>query len=236
MRRWPAPIDHCYILCDPVREPDRANYLTSWLQSNNVDPSCVTMCLDTYGTDPLFQSSAIWSLYDPWSTAYGRRVANGTSRSMKPSELSLVLNFMGAAKRAIDAGHEVVMILESDVLFLDTFWSLEDSFKTAPPWDFVSLSASAKLVPNRGGAPPEQRWFPPIVPYFHTRCTDSMVFRVSMLKRLLETMKPFSEVLDWELNFQLSLHKSRSFWLDPPVTKAGSEGSAQGKGVYGTSI
>jgi hypothetical protein len=232
--KWPSPIDHCYILCDPVKEPDRATYLQTWLRTHNVDPDCVSLCSDCYGTDPMFQTSAIWSLYDPWSTQFGRRVANGTSRNMKPAEISLVLNFIGAAKRAVAAGHTVVGIFESDVIFLDTFWdSLRSAFQTLPPvWDFLSLSASAKLVPHRNPAQPDQRWFPPTHPYFHTRCADSMVFRVDMLRRMLETLKPFSEVLDWELNFQLTLHGSRSLWLDPPVSRAGTEGGE----VYKTSI
>jgi hypothetical protein len=234
MRTWPAPIDHCYILCDPVKEPDRANYLTSWIRDNDVDPSCITLCSDCYGTDPMFQTSSVWSFYNPWSTAYGRRIANGTSKNMKPAEISLVLNFIGAARRAVEVGHKVVMILESDVLFLGDFWSsFTAALQTLPPaWDVMSLSASANMVPTRDPAKPDQRWFSPTIPYFHTRCADSMVYRVDLLRRMLGTMVPFGEVLDWELNFQLSLHGAKTLWLDPPVTRAGSEGSV----AYATTL
>lgn len=233
MRKWPSPIDHCYILCDPVKEPDRANYLTSWIHTHEIDPSCITFCSDCYGTDPMFQETDIWSLYNPWSTEYGRRIANGTSKNMKPSEISLVINFIGAARRAVTAGHKAVMILESDVIFLESFWSLEAALHTVPcQWDVLSLSASAKMYPTRDPAKPDQRWFSPTIPYFHTRCADSMVYNVDLLQRMLETLVPFGEVLDWELNFQLSLHGSQTFWLDPPVTRAGSEGGT----AYATTL
>ena len=58
--------------------------------------------------------------------------------------------------------------------------------------------------------------------YYHTRTTDAMIFKVDMMAKILGTLFPFAEVLDWELNYQLSLHKSRSFWLDPPIIRQGS--------------
>lgn len=230
MRTFPNPIDHCYILCNPEKEPDRIKYLTSWLTANEIDPACYTIGVDCYGTDPFFQSDAVWKVYDPWSTRHGRRLANGTSTNLKAGELSLILNFVGAAKKAVAAGYRTVMILESDVLFFDGFLdnfagalnALQTESLTKDGWDFLSLSASAKLVPDRSGAPSTQQWFRPVHPYFHTRCTDSMVFRVDILAKILQTILPCAEPLDWELNFQLSLHGSRSFWLDPPIMKQGS--------------
>jgi hypothetical protein len=49
-----------------------------------------------------------------------------------------------------------------------------------------------------------------------------MIFQVSMLQKICETLIPFAEVLDWELNYQLALHNSRSLWLDPPIVRQGS--------------
>lgn len=223
MNRFPAPIDHCYVLCDPVREPDRTKYLQDWFQTNNVDPSQYSMVMPTYGTDPQFQTRTIWkSLYDPWKRG---QWGNFNARNMKPSELSLVLNFAWIADQAIRAGHRIVLILESDVRFEDRFLErLAPALTSLPPrWDFASLSASADLRPERTtGDPADRVWFPPINPYFHTRCTDSMLFRVEMLQKILTTLFPVAEVLDWELNYQLTFHGSVSLWLDPPLLRQGS--------------
>jgi len=224
--RFPTPIDHVYILCDPQKEPDRAAYLQAWFHQKAIDPTQYTMVLDTYGSDSYFQSKVVWDHYDAWSTAHGRKPLNFNTTNLKPTELSLIWNWAAVARRAVLAGHRVVLILESDVLFCEDFLhrfttalsSLED--ETGGAWDFLSLSASAGLTPsisNNG-----RLWYPPNHPLLPTRCTDTMVFRVSMLKNILDTLFPCAEALDWELNFQLVLHKARAFWLHPPVTRQGS--------------
>lgn len=217
-------IDHCYILCNPEKEPERADYLRNWFQSKNISPSRYSFSSDCYGTDPLFQTKSVWNFYNPWTNLYGRRIANNTSHNLKPAEISLLMNFACIAKKAVDAGHTTVMILESDIQFEeDCLERLEVAMSQVPPdWDFLSISASLGMKPRRRQEDVGKLWFPPSHPYFHTRCADSMIFRVSMLKNILSTFFPFAEALDWELNFQLTLHRAKSYWLDPPVMYQGS--------------
>ena len=224
VQRFPEPIDHVYILCNPDKEPDRAAYLRGWLAEHDIDPTQYTLGAACYGSDPYFQTRDVWDMYDPWTTKYGRRVQNFNSKNLKPSELSLILNFGAAAAEAVRAGHRIVLILESDVIFCEDFLNrLREALVALPPtWDFASLSASANLTPKRTEADVGRLWFPPLQPYFHTRCTDSMLFRVPMLQNICGTLFPCAEALDWELNFQLSLHDSTSLWLDPPILRQGS--------------
>ena len=236
--RFPSPIDHVYILCDPQKEPDRAAYLNQWLKDNDIDPTNYTMVLDTYGDDPYFQTKDVWDKYDPWSTAHGRKPLNFNTTNLKPTELSLIWNWAGIARRAVLTQHRVVMILESDVLFCPHFLqSFQTSLtaleaETAGAWDFLSLSASAGLQPPL--LEPGRLWYKPNHPMLPTRCTDSMVFRVPLLAKILDTLFPCAEALDWELNFQLTLHNARSYWLHPPVTRQGSGTTAAH--VYQTRI
>jgi hypothetical protein len=224
--RFPAPIDHVYILCDPVKEPDRAKYLLSWLTEHNIDPAQYTLGLDCYGDSPYFQSRDVWRHYDPWTTAHGRKPLNFNTANLKPTELSLIWNFAGAARRAVQAGHKVVAIFESDVIFFDDFLDRFAEAMAALPteaaggWDFLSLSASAAITPYN--PPPTQLWHPPNRRDHPTRCTDSMVFRVPVLKSILTTLFPCAEPLDWELNFQLTLHGAKALWLHPPIMRQGS--------------
>jgi hypothetical protein len=224
MKRF--PVDHVYILCDPLKEPDRANYLQRWLTEHEIDPTQYTMALDCYGDDPFFQSKAVWDFYDPWSTQHGRQPLNFNNQNLKPTELSLIWNWAGAARKAEAAGHKVVLFLESDVLFCPNFL---DEFEAAmgalqkeygDAWSFLSLSASAAITPYQ--VFPEKRWYFPNHPQLPTRCTDSMVMKVDLVSNILSTLFPCAEALDWELNFQLTLHKARSLWLHPPITRQGS--------------
>jgi hypothetical protein len=54
------------------------------------------------------------------------------------------------------------------------------------------------------------------------RCTDSMLFSTEYLRRLAHTVLPFKEIIDWEMNFQLMLHRGKALWADPPLAEQGT--------------
>ena len=223
MTKWPEPIDHTYIICDPDKEPERAAYLQRWLSSHTIDSSVYTIGLACYGCDLTAQEAH--SAYNPWQNRKPiEQHRNFNSYNLKLAEISLGINWAAAAQAAVKAGHKVVMILESDVLFADDFLpKLADGLRMlgAANWDFLSLSAPPHLRPKRSDDGVTQKWFV-VDNYMHTRTTDAMVFKVSMLEKILTTFFPIADVLDWELNYQLTLHKSRSLWLDPPIIRQGS--------------
>jgi hypothetical protein len=128
------------------------------------------------------------------------------------------------------------MFWESDVLpdahFLTNLESAMQNLQAThgENWDFLSISSGANMHPQREPQDTAQKWFP-VTNYFHTRTTDAMIFKVDMLQKIFPLFFPVAEVLDWELNFHLTIHKSRSFWLDPPIIKQGSS-----IGVYKTML
>lgn len=230
MINWPAPIDHTYILCNPKKEPDRVAYLEKWFSANNIDPKCYTIGYSCYGVDlSIGELQRLHNHQQPRTPVQYknciRGINSGRTHALNPSEISLVVNLAAAAKKAVLARHQVVMIFESDVLFPDNFMNkLEDAMKALEgrPWDFLSLSAGTDLRPARG-PDSQDGWFP-AHPYYHTRTCDAMIFKVSMLEKILNTLFPFVDVLDWEMNYQLTLHNSVSLWLDPPIIRQGSNG------------
>ena len=218
-------IDHIYILCDPQKEPDRASYLYKWIDTNAIPADKYTMGLFCYGCD--LTTDMLYKFYNPWQNRKPvERERNFNSYNLKPGEISLVLNWHDVAKQAVEKGFAHVMILESDVIFPDNFLDLlKQSMSILRDqhieWDFLSLTAGAGLRPYRAQGDTALGWFP-APPYYHTRTTDAMIVKTSMLKKITDTLFPFAEVLDWELNYQLTLHSSRSFWLDPPILRQGS--------------
>lgn len=218
---WPAPIDHTFILCDPAREPERANYLTSWLSANSIPPTAYTMGLHCYKDD--ITPELADRVYNPWIER-GEDSKNFNRFNLKQGEISLVLNWAEAAKTAVEKKYNVVMMLESDVIFDDQFLQKLQTVITPiqrDPWHFISISARHDLRPKRDDGGNTFRWFR-VAGTLHTRTTDAMIFRVPMLEQILSTLFPFGEVLDWELNHQLTIHKSISLWLDPPIIRQGS--------------
>jgi hypothetical protein len=218
---WPSPIDHTFILCDPAREPERAKYLQTWLADNGIPPTAYTMGLHCYKDD--ITPALAEQVYNPWIDR-GEENKNFNRYNLKQAEISLGINWAEAAKLAVAKKYNTVMMLESDVLFDDHFMQkLAVVLKPIQndPWNFLSISARADLRPTREPGDTGFKWFR-VAGSLHTRTTDAMIFRVPMLEKILSTFFPFAEIIDWELNHQLTIHKSISLWLDPPIIRQGS--------------
>jgi hypothetical protein len=222
--KWPAPVDHLYILCDTEKERDRAEYLYKWLRSHTIDDTTYTLMSACYGST--LSDERAHEVWNPWVNRKPvEKQRNFNSYNMKKSEISLCINWAAAARAAVDAKHKVVMIFESDVIFDEDFLPRLGGALASlsyASWDFLSISAGAKLRPPRAAGDNNPVWFEMKNNYFHTRTTDAMIFKVDMLEKILGTFFPFAEVLDWELNYQLTRHGSRTYWLDPPIIKQGS--------------
>ena len=223
MRRWPAPIDHVYILCDVEREPDRAAYLYRWLRDNEMDPSSYTFACKTYGVT--LSNETAMACYDPF--LWRRPVEKDQSpfhSNLKKSEISLLLNWHDIARQAVEAGHAVVMTLESDVLFSPAFLTELEYAMTLfanDEYEFLSIGGPDFLRPKRNDGDTGLRWFES-VGYVKTRTTDAMIFKGALLKKIVGSFFPCADVLDWELNYHLHLHKAICGWLDPPLIRQGS--------------
>jgi hypothetical protein len=49
-----------------------------------------------------------------------------------------------------------------------------------------------------------------------------MLFRVEILKKMRRTAFPFSECLDWELNYQLAANGGIPLWVEPHLVEQGT--------------
>ena len=155
-------------------------------------------------------------------------------RNLTKPEISLNLNFYYAMTAAVDSGASVVMTLESDIFLRDDFvprlWDLLKDLETRYTsasgnggWDYVSLGEGVNTRPE--GCPPS--YWSPTKAYgaphqFVFRCTDSMLFRGEFLAKIAQTLMPFRECLDWELNYQLAAHRGVALWADPPLAEQGT--------------
>jgi hypothetical protein len=135
------------------------------------------------------------------------------------------LNFFAAASDAVTQNFKNILIFESDVYLRKDFSErFTDLWKDlSGNWDFVSLGEGIGTRPSGVLA----SYWSPTKAYkapheFVFRCTDSMLFQVEFLKKVVKTIIPFRECLDWELNYQLALHKGVALWCDPPLAEQGS--------------
>lgn len=216
-------IDKIYILVHPTYEKVRHERLLQHFQALGIPSEKCKFNASTWGSE--LTAHQIFEVWDPFLRP-GLPTFTWKSRFLSKGEISLVLNFYVAAVHAIQNGYKKILIFESDIWlapdFLQRFHALMEDLKEKE-WDFVSLGEGVGTRPQ--GAPmsywsPTKAYTPPHQWVF--RCTDSMLFQVSFLEKVVQTLIPFRECLDWELNFQIGLHQGKALWADPPLAEQGS--------------
>jgi hypothetical protein len=235
---WPDEVRAVYVLCHPVKERARWERLLPHLLSVGIPAGRIRVCAPTWGTD--LTTAQIFAVYDPYLRRGGTPTLTFKGYGLTRGEISLGLNFVAAVKDAVARDEKgLILTLESDTwLRADFVARLRELLASAAaeqdvsgaaldatlkPWDFISLGEGVGTRPP--GAPrsyyaPTKAWKPPHNWVF--RCTDSMLFTMDYLKRLSKTMLPFKEIIDWEMNFQLLLHKGKALWADPPLAEQGT--------------
>lgn len=223
---WPSEIDKVFLLVHTVHEKERYDRLIPHFLKCGIPPDKIVCCAPTWGSE--LTSDFIFQVYDPYCRE-GTPVFTWKARCLSKGEISLVLNFYAAARNAVESNYKNVLIFESDSWLREDFVPrlkdlLDDlSAKGEDSWDYVSLGEGVRTRPpncdpsiyarTKAYVPPHQ---------FVFRCTDSMLFKVSYLRKILSTLIPFRECLDWELNIQTMVHKGKAFWADPPLAEQGT--------------
>lgn len=64
-----------------------------------------------------------------------------------------------------------------------------------------------------------------------SRWTDSYMVRRKAAETMLTTIVPFQFAIDWELNYQQTIHELNVYWAEPPLSEQGS-----GRGYYASSL
>jgi hypothetical protein len=215
-----------YILCHPEYEPIRYQLLLSHLPKRGIPLEKVHWVRGPWGTE--ITSEDFFKVYDPFRSRYGLSTAlSFKSAGLLRGEVSLVLTFYKAIQDILQTPgnpNDIVMIFESDVILREDFLErLELVLKDVREWDYISLGEGVGTRPKDAGFSyfSETKLYSPDH-QFVFRCTDSMLFRRSFLEKLRQTLLPFRECLDWELNVQMLLHRGISFWADPPLVEPGS--------------
>ena len=220
---WPDPVKKVYVLCHPEKEKARYDRLMPHLEAVGIPKDRIKICAPTWGSNLTVEQ--IFAGYNPYLK---REVPTFTFKgaSLSRGEISLGLNFAAAVKDAAEGPEGLVMTLESDVWLREDFVPrlaalLVDA--AGRPWDYISLgegvgtrapgAPASYYAPSKAYNPPHQWVF---------RCTDSMLFTSDYMKRLNRTFVPFREIIDWEMNYQLMLHRGKALWADPPLAEQGT--------------
>lgn len=222
---WPEAIKTVYVLCHPIKEPDRYERLIPHLLQRGVPPDRIRIWAPTWGTDLTVEQ--IFTAYNPYLERAHLPTFSFKGSNLTRGEISLGINFATAVLNVATKGEEgLIMFLESDIWLREDFVPrLLDLLRDTEgrSWDYLSLGEG--IGTRAPGAPPSyyaatKAYSPPHQWVF--RCTDSMLFSTGYLRRLAHTVLPFKEIIDWEMNYQLMLHKGIALWADPPLAEQGT--------------
>jgi hypothetical protein len=214
-----------YVLCNPDKEKDRYAFLQKHLLERGIPYEKIIWVCGPWGDS--LKSNEYFAAYEPFKPHFGlEKPLSFKSHSLSKGEISLVLTFIQAINHAIQSKDEMILIFESDVILRKDFVSRLKTVmesKEAKEADYISLGEGVgtrpvDIVTSYFG---EQKLYNPPTKYVF-RCTDSMLFKRSMLEKIRTTIVPFRECLDWELNIQFTLHSGKALWADPPLVEQGS--------------
>ena len=215
-----------YILCNRIHEEERYHALLKHLPARGIPLSSVRWISGPWGSE--LTSSEIFKVYDPFQP----RLGFGTALSFKAAalsrgEVSLILTFYKGILQALEETKakedRPIIFFESDVVLREDFTTrLADILADPRPWDYISLGEGSGSRPAGSASyfSPSLLYEPPHQYVF--RCTDSMLFKRSFLEKLVKTLIPFRECMDWEMNVQLNYHRGIALWADPPLVEPGS--------------
>ena len=212
-------------MCHPEHEPIRYQLLLSHLPKCRIPLDAVHWVRGPWGSE--ISAEDFMKVYDPFNGRHGFGMAMSfKSAALSRGEVSLVLTFYVAIQQALAQEGDMFLFFESDVVLRADFLERLESVLnecSMREWDYISLGEGVGTRPK--GA--EFSYFAPTKLYspdhqFVFRCTDSMLIRRSFLEKLRLTLLPFRECLDWELNFQMILHRGVALWADPPLVEPGS--------------
>ncbi|NBO70697.1 MAG: hypothetical protein EBU66_07955 [Bacteroidetes bacterium] len=219
---WPDAVKTVYVLCHPTKEKDRYDRLIPHLLQIGIPKERIKICAPTWGADLTVEQ--IFSVYNPYLNRGTTPAFTFKAAGLSRGEISLGMNFYSAVQDAAKSDG-LVLTLESDVWLREDFVQrLADLLADATTkWDYISLGEGVGT--RAPGAPisyyaPTKAYKPPHQWVF--RCTDSMLFTTEYMKRLEKTFVPFKEIIDWEMNYQLMLHKGIALWADPPLAEQGT--------------
>jgi hypothetical protein len=224
VKHWPDAVKTIYVLCHPVREKERYERLIPHLLERGIPEDRIRVWAPTWGSELTVEQ--IFTAYNPYLDR-GVPTFSFKGANLTRGEISLGINFATAVLDvAMKPEGDLIMFLESDIWLREDFVPrLNDLLKDTEgrPWDYISLGEGvgtrapgahpSYYAPTKAYAPPHQWVF---------RCTDSMLFSTGYLRRLAHTVLPFKEIIDWEMNFQLLLHRGVALWADPPLAEQGT--------------
>jgi len=200
---------------------ERKERVSLALSNQGVDATFITDEPDSFFNECYFKNESFWNFKNSFLD-YGTHIP---FRDLKKSDISLIykhwkiLNLIASSNEE----NEYYLVLEDDVILDNDFLNkCTSNLKSTPEnWDliFIGSGCNLRIHPSylREGQVAYLKGHPA------TKCTDSFFIKKKAASLIAATFLPYVLPIDFELNYQLYLHKMNVYWWEPPLVAQGSE-------------
>lgn len=147
---------------------------------------------------------------------------------LSKSEIATAICHFKVFEKACHEIKDTCLILEDDVIFNKNFVEF-NSFLSQTPDDYECI-----LIGN-GGFIHHSPLEPNKIAYRRhrnvTRCSDSIIYKKSLLEKIVKTYPTFNQPIDWELELILLELEASVYWWEPTLVVQGSQ-----SGTYASNI
>jgi GR25 family glycosyltransferase involved in LPS biosynthesis len=118
--------------------------------------------------------------------------------------------------------NENILILEDDAIFHNNFLEKTyELYKYLPDdYDIIYITAGCNLYTNKNNLISNKYFYK--VSNFRSRTTGAYIINKKCVSRLLKTLIPINDCIDWELTYQSTINNLNIYWLEPPIIFEGS--------------
>ena len=138
-------------------------------------------------------------------------------------EISVTYKHLKMYERMIEENLYTCLILEDDVIFENNFINQFNLYLYNTPrnWDMIFIGSGCDLRIDASRLKSGKTSY--LKEHPASKCADSYIIKKSSAEKILSTLKRFSFPIDFELNYQMYLHKMNVYWWDPPIVRQGSQ-------------
>jgi hypothetical protein len=167
----------------------------------------------------------IFNVYDPFLTRGPIPPFTSNAPHLNLNEVSQTLSFASILQNAAqlpNPDNSAIIILDSKaVVRRDILERLKGIFENeaSSNWECLSLAYTPKSLPEDASYFADAQIFEqePMTPI----TSGAVAIRLSLVKKMVKTILPFRDPLDYELIFQTLLHKSPAKYVFPPIFDCG---------------
>jgi hypothetical protein len=215
---WEESVKSVYVICNPEKEVEKHSRLIPHLIIHGIPKTCLKLACPTWGDS--LSDQMIFNIYNPFLQR--GKLPNFTYKgaSLLKSEISLNINFYNIIKHAENdlSGNDSILVFKSDIRLRRDFnenLSKIISDLSGIEWDYVALGNSVNSTKS---------YYNPIELYkitdiFNQNTFGPMLLNKRFIDKICKTFLPFKDSLDYELKFQMLLHKSTCFSVYPPLAE-----------------